>query len=503
MTIMDNSQPDAFLLSVAHLDRDADRPLYRQIYAGIRQGILKGRLAPGLRLPSSRDLADLLGVSRNTVLNAFDLLLAEGYLEAQVGAGTFVTERVPEEYLNAYRRRAPQPAAERQRTLSRRGRSFARHYRAGSPADTYRVFPHTFPDVDAFPFDVWSRLTAKCLRETPPPRFGYGSGQGSYRPLQEAIAGYLRAARAGHCEPEQIVIVAGSQQGLFLAGQVLLDRGDPAWIEDPGYMGARAALLCADADLLPVPVDQEGFDLKAAQRAGPARVAYVTPSHQFPLGHTMSLARRTRLLHWATSSDGWIIEDDYDSEFRYSGAPPASLQGLDVNQRVIYAGTFSKILFPRLRLGYLLVPQDLVQAFVVARGAMSLAPPFLAQAVLAEFIERGHFTRHIRRMRTRYAQRRDAFVEAIEEELGGVLELGPSDAGLHVTAWLPEGLDEMAVWRRAAENKVTVLPLSRLCLRPPKRPGLVLGYAAAPIEEIRSGVQRLAQGIEEATKEMV
>ncbi len=314
--------------------------------------------------------------------------------------------------------------------------------------------------------------------------------------MREAIAGYLQTARALRCEPEQVVIVTGSQEGLYLAGQVLLDPGDRVWVEDPGYMGARSALLCAEAELCPVPVDAAGLDVDVGlEKAAGARVAYVTPSHQFPLGGTMSLARRSRLLQWAAGSDAWILEDDYDSEFRYSGPPLASLQGLDVNRRVIYAGTFSKVLFPALRLGYLVVPDDLVNAFTVARSVVHLSAPIFHQVVLADFMDGGHFTTHVRRMRTHYQERRDIFVESVERELAGRLELGPADAGLHVTGWLPPDVDDEAVARRAAVSGVAVMPLSRLCLTQPRRPGLVMGYGAARPEAIPDGVRRLGQAI--------
>ncbi|MFW5941873.1 MAG: PLP-dependent aminotransferase family protein [Chloroflexota bacterium] len=504
--MMHEPSTDHFLLTVVHLQRESETPLYRQLYNGLRQAILEGQLAPGARLPSSRDLADLLGVSRNTVLGAFDQLLAEGYLKTRVGSGTYVTERLPEAYVQAYRRRPERAGREgaadsrSKRSLSQRGRAFAAHFRGGAGAEIRPLFAINRPDLDAFPFDVWSRLAARCLKELPRSRFGYGRGEGGLRRLQEAIAGYLRAARAARCEPEQIFVVAGSQQALFLAAQVLLDRGDAAWLENPGYRGAWAALACADAQLLPAPVDGEGLNVEQAQRVGEARLAYVTPSHQFPLGYTMSLARRTQLLQWAEANDAWIIEDDYDSEFRYSGAPLGSLQGLDVNQRVIYVGTFSKVLFPGLRLGYLIVPPDLIGAFTVARGAMTLSPPVLAQAVLARFMEEGHFARHIRRTRTRYGRRCQALVTAIEESAAGALQSGPSEAGLHLTAWLPPGTDEQAVREAAAARDVTVTPLSAFCLEPLARPGLVLGFGSAPVDDIRGGVQRLAQAVDEARK---
>jgi len=491
-----DSPPTTFTLSFIHLDREARTPLYRQIYNAIREAILQRRLAPGVRLPSTRDMADLFEVSRNTVVNAFEQLMAEGYVEARVGSGTYVTDRLPEAFLQAYRSEPRVRPQDEQRTLSQRGRSFARHYQPPSPPPDHSLFLHSRPDVDAFPFETWARLAAKRYRNLPRRLFGYGRDPAGYRPLREAIAGYLQTARALRCEPEQVVIVAGSQEGLYLAGQVLLDPGDRAWIEDPGYMGARSALLCADAELCPVPVDADGVDVDAgAEKAAGARVAYVTPSHQFPLGGTMSLARRSRLLQWAAASDAWILEDDYDSEFRYNGPPLASLQGLDVNRRVIYAGTFSKVLFPALRLGYLVVPEDLVEAFAVARSVVQLSVPIFNQAVLADFMDGGHFTTHVRRMRTHYQKRRDVFVESVERELGGCLELGPADAGLHVTGWLSRDVDDEAVARRAAASGVAVLPLSRLCLAQPRRPGLVMGFGAARPEAIPDGVRRLGQAI--------
>ncbi|MDX1687391.1 MAG: PLP-dependent aminotransferase family protein [Candidatus Promineifilaceae bacterium] len=498
---MRDSPPHTFTLSFIHLDREANAPLYRQIYSGLREAILQRRLAPGVRLPSTRDMADLFDVSRNTVVNAFEQLMAEGYVEARVGSGTYVTDRLPEAFLQAYRSEPPVRLHDGVRTLSRRGQSFARHYRSPARPLNHSLFLHGRPDVSAFPFETWARLAAKRYRDLPRRLFGYSRHPAGYRPLREAIAGYLRTARALRCEPEQIVIVSGSQEGLYLAGQVLLDPGDRAWIEDPGYMGARSALLCADAELCPIPVDDGGIDVDAGvEKAAGARVAYVTPSHQFPLGGTMSLARRSRLLQWSAASDAWILEDDYDSEFRYKGPPLASLQGLDVNRRVIYAGTFSKVLFPALRLGYLVIPGDLVEAFLVARSVVHLNAPIFEQVVLVDFMDGGHFNTHVRRMRTHYQERRDVFVEAAERELGGCLELGPADAGLHVTGWLPAGVDDEAVARRASELGIAVLPLSRLCLAQPPRPGLVMGFGAARPEAIPDGVRRLGQAITEVVE---
>lgn len=499
---MHDSPPNTFTLSFIHLDREANIPLYRQIYSAIREAILQRRLRPGVRLPSTRDMADLFDVSRNTVVNAFEQLTAEGYVEARVGSGTYVTDRLPEDFLRAYRGKSPIQPESNQRTLSQRGESFARHYHPPSSSPpTHSLFLHSRPDVDAFPFETWARLAAKRYRDLPRRLFGYGDDPAGYRPLREVIAGYLRTARALRCDPEQVIIVAGSQEGLYLAGQVLLDPGDGVWMEDPGYMGARGALLCASAELCPVPVDDAGMNVEAGrEKESSARVAYVTPSHQFPLGGAMSLARRSQLLQWAAGSDAWILEDDYDSEFRYDGPPLASLQGLDSNGRVIYVGTFSKVLLPALRLGYLVVPKDLVAAFIVARSVIHLGVPIFEQAVLADFIEGGHFTTHLRRMRTHYRERRDTFVEAVTKELGGCLELGPAGAGLHVTGWLPAGVDDETVARRARALDVSVMPLSRFSLAEPPGSGLVMGFGGARPEMIPDGVRRLGQAITDVMK---
>ncbi len=321
---------------------------------------------------------------------------------------------------------------------------------------------------------------------------GYGNSAG-YAPLREAIAAYATAARAVRCDPAQVVIVSGSQQGLDLAARVLLDPGDVAWIEEPGYLGARGALLAAGAQLAPVPVDEQGLDVLAGIARSPtARVAYVTPSHQYPLGVTMSLPRRRALLQWAQQSGAWVIEDDYDSEYRYAGRPLAALQGLDTDGSVIYIGTFSKVLFPSLRLGYLIVPPQFVEAFVAARALADRHSPTIDQAVLAEFMLEGHFTRHIRRMRALYASRRDALMAAAQHELHGLLSVAPTEAGMHAVGWLAEGHDDRVASARAAAHGVEVPALSAYALEPLARGGLILGYSALTEAQIAAGVRRLA-----------
>ena len=473
-------------------------PLYRQLYDEMREAILGGRLEPGSRLPSTRDLAADLGVSRNTVTNAFLQLWAEGYLEGKVGSGTYVSRSLPDDMLRARPSvrsegsRVP-PSARANRGLSRRGELLAATpatatVRRGRP----RAFRSGVPTLDAFPSETWARLAARCWRGAPRSLLGYGDPAG-YRPLRESIAEYLGAVRATRCSWEQVIVVSGSQQALDLCARVLLDPGDAAWVEDPCYPAARGALVGLGARLAPVAVDGEGLDVAAGEAsAADSRLAYITPSHQYPLGVTMSLARRLTLLDWANRSGAWILEDDYDSEYRYSGRPLSSLQGLDAGGRVIYLGTFSKVLSPALRLGYLVVPPDLVDAFVAARALIDRHSPQMDQVVLAEFMAEGHFARHVRRMRLHYAERRDALIEAVGRELEGLIEVGPADAGLHLVAWLPEDTDDREASRRAAARGVETAPLAAYCIEAALRPGLLLGYAAVSEEEIREGARRLA-----------
>ncbi|HEU5039468.1 MAG TPA: PLP-dependent aminotransferase family protein, partial [Gemmatimonadales bacterium] len=356
-----------------------------------------------------------------------------------------------------------------------------------------RPFRPGVPALDEFPRALWARLSSRRWRRAP--MLGYGDVSG-FAPLREAIAEYVRAARGARCTPDQIVVVNGSQQGVDLAARVLLDPGDVVWMEDPGYGGARIALLAGGAELVPVPVDAEGLIVEQGRQLAPrARMAYVSPSHQFPLGVTMSAGRRLDLLRWAATAGAWVLEDDYDSEFRYDARPLASLQGMDEQGRVIYVGTFSKTLFPALRLGYLIVPDPLVDAFRAARAAADRHSPVVDQAVLADFLTQGHFARHVRRMRRLYAERQDALVEAIRERLGGRLEAPPRAAGMHLMAWLRPGEDDGGVAARAAEAGVETPPLSRYAVRRPARGGLLLGWAGYSPAAIREGVDRLAMAL--------
>ena len=480
---------------VIAIERGSAVPLYRQLYDRYREAIVERRLRPGERLPSTRTLAAELGISRMPVLNAFEQLLAEGYFEARVGAGTFVARSLPD-----VRPAAELPATDSQpperparRAVSQRSGAVLRA--APEPwLQGWGAFRVSQPAVDRFPFQVWSALVARHSRNPRASRLNYGSALGDL-PFREAVADYLRTSRAVRCDAGQIMVVSGSQQALEIATRVLLDPGDRVWMEEPGYSGARDVLTLAGARIVPVPVDGEGLDVAAGiARAPQAQAAYVTPSHQYPLGATLSATRRLQLLAWAARAGAWIFEDDYDSEYRYESLPIASLQGLDRDARVIYIGTFSKVLFPAVRIGYLVIPADLVARFVAVREAMDIFPPTLYQAVLADFLSEGHFARHLRRMRQLYRERRDALVAAIRGELGDELEVLDGQAGLHLVATLAaklEGMDDLALSREAARQGVWAMPLSSCYTGGPVRRGLVLGYGGTDVAEIPGGARRL------------
>lgn len=476
------------------LDPASPEPLYRQLYFAIRELILSGRLRPGARLPATRTLARDLGVSRNTVLAAFEQLHAEGYVTGRVGAGSFVSRVLPEDVLEA--RRVPPPMADAGRAPgpSARGRRLAELARS-SPKP--RPFAPGLPEIAAFPFEEFARRLQRHWR-APPASFLIGADPMGWRPLREALAAHLGAARAVRCSADQVLIVNGAQQALDLAARVLIDPGDQVWIEDPGYAGLEGAILAAGGELVPVPVDEEGLSVAEGRRRAPrARMACVAPSHQYPLGVTMSLRRRLELLEWARTADAFVLEDDYDSEYRYTGRPLAALQGLDSDGRVIYVGTMSKIMFPGLRLGYMVVPEHLVDAFVAVRRVSDTHPPMLAQPALAEFIADGSLAQHIRRMRALYAERQARFLVLARELLDGLLELRPSEAGMHLVGWLPSWVDDRAVSAAAAGLGIEAPALSSFYRHEPPRRGLVLGYAGLAEAEMRSGLEKLARAIRE------
>jgi GntR family transcriptional regulator / MocR family aminotransferase len=479
------------ILPIIAIDRRLATPLYRQLYEGFRDAILAGRLRPGQRIPSTRSLATELKVSRFPLLDAFEQLTAEGYFRSRVGSGTFVATGL------SGRTRPTAPETPRHAPVrGRRIVSRKTDFVPGEAAPWLRgggAFRVSEPAVDHFPHEDWSRLIGRHGRSARRnlKSLHYGDPMG-HRALREAVAAYLRTARAVHCEADQVMVVSGSQQALSLTARVLVDPGNPVWVEEPGYGGARTVLELRGARIVPVPVDEEGLDVSAGiERCATASAAYVTPSHQYPLGVVMSASRRLQLLDWAHRSGSWIIEDDYDSEYRYESPPIASLQGLDRSSRALYVGTFSKVLFPALRLGYLVIPPDLVSRFIAVRDAMDIFPPTFAQAVLADFIREGHFGRHLRRMRALYRERRGVLLDALRRELGDVLSVVGDDAGMHLVAVLSTGRDDHAVSVRAARKGLWVMPLSSCYFGKASRRGFVLGFGGTGVPEIPRGVQRL------------
>jgi GntR family transcriptional regulator/MocR family aminotransferase len=490
------------LINVA-LDRAAETPLHRQLYEQVREMVLEGRLPPGARLPSTRTLAADLECSRNTVVTAFDQLLAEGYVEGQTGAGTFVSRVLPDELLSAARNPALAQDNEALETPppSRRGRELAGYARPGGKIR--QTFTPGLPDMTDFPFESWSRLVARFWRRPPSHLLRHGDPAG-YLPLRAAIAQYLRAVRGLKVEAEQVFITAGAQQALHFAAQLLTDPGDRVWVEDPGYLGLRGPLRAAGLELAPLPVDREGLVVEAGRGQAPdARMAVVAPSHQYPLGVTLSLKRRLELLDWAREADAWIVEDDYDSEYRYAGRPLSALQGLEgAGGRVVYIGSFSKVMFPSLRLGYLVAPLTLVDFFRRARGALEDHPAVAIQPVLAAFIEDGHFAAHVRRMRRRYAARQEALLAAARRHLDGALSIEPDDGGLHLVAEIAPDLrlDDRQAAGRADEVEISTPPLSAYYLGKPRRQGLLVGYAAVPEEDFDPTIERLAKALAPARR---
>ncbi|HJZ82116.1 MAG TPA: PLP-dependent aminotransferase family protein [Pyrinomonadaceae bacterium] len=493
MVKISTSLPNALIA----LDRSSATSLHRQLYDQVRDAILSGRLTPGMRLPPSRELAGELGIARNTVMNAFDQLHAESYLERKVGDGTYVSRQLPDDLLQVKGvRRTEERPATNGAALSRWGATVAAiQTRPGLYRGKPRPFRTSTPALDAFPYKLWGQLLARRWGQSAEQLLVYGESAG-YLPLRQAIASYLSTSRGVRCTAQQLIIVAGSQHGLEIVTRLLLEPGDPAWIEDPGFLGARAALAGAGAQVIPVPVAADGLNIAAGlERCAYPRLIYVTPSHQYPLGMTLPLRQRLALLKLAAETGAWIIEDDYDSEFRYTGRPLAALQGLDTERRVIYIGTLSKVLFPSIRIGYIVAPVGLFDPFVRARSLSGHQSPTLEQAVLADFISEGHFARHIRRMRSLYAERQSALVKAGRRELQGFLELPPNDAGMHLMGWLPEGVDDRAAFHAAAEHGVEVTPLSAYCLEQRNRGALRLGYTGYSPREIWSGVRRLAAAL--------
>jgi GntR family transcriptional regulator/MocR family aminotransferase len=475
-------------------ERELTQPATRWLYAALRHAILHGRLRPGKRLPATRELARRYGLSRGTIVAAFEQLRAEGYLQARAGSGTFVARILPERLLHAPRS-SPRPSPV-ERRHSRQLSEYGRRLRLfpNLRPGPIRAFRTDQPALDLFPTTLWAQIAARRLRRAPMDLL-LACGPMGHRPLQEAVADYLTASRGVVCAAEQVAIVSGVQESLDLVARLFLDPGDRVVIENPGYIGATLACEALGAAIVPAGVDGEGMILDDASLRG-ARLLYLTPAHQFPLGVSMSLARRLAVLEWARSTGAMIFEDDYDSEYRYSGRPVPALQGLDSHGLVLFAGTFSKVLFPSLRLGYLVVPPDLVDQFAAAQSVTHRHAPLLEQAVLTDFITGGHFGRHVRRMREVYAERLSVLLDSAKQRLAGLLDVSEVEAGLQTAGWLQGGLDGVMAAKAAARRDVEVTPLGRYGRGGVARNGLHLGFAAVDPREIRRGIRELAAALE-------
>jgi GntR family transcriptional regulator/MocR family aminotransferase len=488
--------PGGMLLASIELDRTSSAPLYRQLYLQIRQQILAGRLHGGMRLPSTRTLCAELGLSRITILNAFDQLTAEGFLEPRPGAGTFVcAEWGVRDAAADEPRKAPRLSNLSQSVLSLRSDHFSGiSYAAWEPGCPTSFLP-SHAAYDAFPLPIWKRLMSRHLRQPTKDMLSYGELKGQ-RALREAIAEYVYDARGIHCSAQQVVIVSGAQQAFNLLGMLLLDPQDSVWMEDPGHIAARIAFQAQGSRIVPLRIDEEGIDVQQGLRECPgARLAFTTPSRQHPLSTTMSYARRLELIEWAGRNLGWIIEDDCDSEFRYQGRPQPALYAMDQWSRVVYVGTFSKVLFPSLRLGYVILPEALVEPFCAMRAVMDRSPATLLQAVTADFMREGHFLGHIRRMRALYQARQHCLLEAMQKRLGHFIRIQPVEAGMHLIGWMPPELNDAAIAQGLASRQIYTYALSDYCIQRYLPPGLLIGFAGTPEEQAADKVEALAQGL--------
>jgi GntR family transcriptional regulator/MocR family aminotransferase len=486
---------ELLLTEMTRLAEKDNMPLHRQLYEAMRRSILDGKIGAGDRLPSSRELTQDLKVSRNTVVAALNQLSVEGYLLSRVGSGTYVNESLPKAQAKAQHRNSSGSPAQ----LSKRGSALS----ATFCATQLEVQPFTpgIADFSAFPVALWQRLQNKHWRMTYPDMLDY-SYSGGYAPLRRAVADYLRVFRSVPLDVDQVIITSGTQQSLELSAQLLGDHGDTVWVEDPAYWGAVKAFMATGLHIHPVRVDQHGMAPDGGDVQNAPRLIYTTPSHQYPTGAVMSLARRQQLLSIAASYNAWILEDDYDSEFRFSGPPLSSLAGLDQDERVLYMGSFSKVLYPGLKLGYLVVPKRLVDPFKQAHYDLNRPGQMPLQAALAEFIELGHFASSLRRSRQSYAQRRQCLLEALQPCLGKHAQITGAEQGLHLCLRLPTQVDDKALARRIAELGLTVRALSAYCLARTDVKGLVIGYGYAPLADIARCGPILAKAINAELKKI-
>jgi GntR family transcriptional regulator/MocR family aminotransferase len=478
-------------------ERAEGEPAYRWLYRALRREILEGKLRPGTRLPATRDLAREHGLSRGTIVTAFEELKSEGYIEGSTGSGTYVSKVLPEVLLEVRRGGARESEAQiPKRQFSGYGASVQLF--PGLPGRPMRAFRSNLPAVDEFPMILWAQIANRNLRRASTSMLTSCEAAG-HRPLREVIATYISQSRGVVCTAEQVIVVSGVQEALDLTVRLFVERGDRVFMEDPGYVGATRVFEAVGAKILSMGVDGQGAKLPGTRHI--AKLMYLTPAHQAPVGVTMSLTRRLEMLEWARRAGALIFEDDYDGEYRYSGRPVPALQGLDRNAVALFSGSFSKVLFPALRLGYVIVPEDLVEKFSAAKSILNRHAPVLEQMVLCEFIEAGHFGRHLRRMREMYSERLGVLLEEGRRHLKGVMEISEIEAGLQTMGWLAKGIDAEAVAKAAAARGVDTIPLGRFYrsaqeLEKRERDGLQMGFAGVTPREIRRGVEELARAIE-------
>lgn len=486
------------------LDPSAPEPLHRQIGEQMRRAILEGRLKPGTRLPSSRLMAQDLDCARGTVVLAFDQLVAEGYVVGQAGSAMSVAADLPDEMLTVPRSGTPpQGNTVGRPAVARRTRALLAESPSPVPAGPPIAFPTGQPDREAFPFALWAKLLEREWRR-PGVEAASAVHPFGHAGLREAIATYLGVARGFTCDPGSVVVTTGIRHGLSLFAQVVLDAGDTAWIEEPGFVGVREALAASGVRAVPVAIDGSGFSAEAAQAMAPeARLAVVAPAHHFPLGTVLGLQRRLELLSWAERRKAWIAEDDFDGEYRYSGRPLPPLRSLDRAGRVAYFSSFSKLLFPALRLSFLVLPASLVEATERIIDRVSIRAPLLGQGALARFIADGHLATHLRRTRQLYAGRREALLEAAARDLAGLMTIAPDPGGMHVIAMpvgaLAKSFDDVAVMAAAAAAGLIVQPLSVCYAGRARQHGLILGYAGTPETEIDRALVKLRDVVLGAT----
>lgn len=472
------------------ISRTSAVPLYTQVYEQFRGMIIEGRLRAGERLPASRNLSKELGVSRIIISQAFEQLIIEGYLVGKTGSGTFVATVLPDNLLHAGKTAA---AIDNKKTIDKAKpkKVFAQNW-----SEDIIPFQLGTPSLDHFPYKIWQQVATKVLKDLKHFNLGYNDVSGYY-PLRESIASYLRLSRAVKCEASQVIVVTGSQQGLNLVAASLLQQGDKVWMEDPGYPGAITAFENAHVQLCPVPIEKDGLDVAHAIKKFPdATLAYVTPSHQFPLGCTLSETKRTKLLQYAYTQKMWILEDDYDSEFRYEGNPLPSLQGLDNNARVIYSGTFSKVMFPALRLAYLVLPSaEMIKRFEEIKLNLDRQSPIMEQVILHRFMEEGHFLRHIRKMRLLYAERQKILIGLMQEQLRDYIRLDIAPSGMHLLCWLSEKIDAEKLRQEIKKQKLVAGFISDYSVQQKLPPAISLGYTAFSKYKLKTGVEKLKTAV--------